>query len=282
VRSGSAVLLIVALVTGRAAAQPEPASGQTSSSTPSGDPSTGTPAADASEIARAADHAARAHYDAHEYAAAISEYQKAFAALPDALFLFDIAQAYRQLHDCDHALQFYRDYLHARPDADNRGKVEQFITDLQSCATQPTVEVPTPDTAAASISAPTPVPATATVDVHTSRGSSTNKLRWAGAVTAGVGAVLVGVAVYFSVQGANDASQIAASCANGCTGTSVAPIDQDGQAANRTALIGYAIGGAALAAGAGMFLWATLHAGGEPPVVAPVPGGATVSARVRF
>ncbi len=127
------VAIVVALLAARVAmAGPDPQPGSTSTS-----------AADASAIARDADRAAHTYYDAHDYPAAIAEYRRAFAALPDALFLFDIAQAYRQLHDCDHALAFYRDYLAARPDADNRPRVEHFITEMEACATPPATTVTT-------------------------------------------------------------------------------------------------------------------------------------------
>ncbi len=68
----------------------------------------------------------------------------------------------------------------------------------------------------------------------------------------------------------------------GCSGSAVRPIDQAGQSDNRNAIASYSIGTAAVATGAAIWLWARAHGPGEPPVVAPTPGGATVSARFRF
>ena len=228
------------------------------------------PSGDDLERARAADRSARAHYDAREYAAAIADYQSAFDALADPLFLFDIAQAYRQLHDCDRALAHYRRYLDARPDADNRPKVEQFIAEMTACATpQPAAPTPPP----APRSEPPPPPPSP---------SPSRSLELAGIATAALGVVLVGTGIYFSVEARGDATQLEAACARGCAGSAVAEIDRAGRDANHDAITTYALGGTALAGGAAMVLWALLHAPGEPPIVAPTPGGATVSARMRF
>jgi hypothetical protein len=252
----------------------------------------GVTASDAAERAKDADRAARAHYDAHEYAAAIVDYHHAFEALPDPLFLFDIAQAHRQLHQCDDALTFYRAYLRARPDADNRVKVEQFIIEMQGCAkSEPTTtdgDRPASGNqpGAADHAQPAIGDDRRVTDNERPKPAAPRKFpsTWqlAGIGTAGVGAVLVGVAVYFSIDGSNDASQLQMACAKGCAGSAVASIDQDGQSANRNAMASYVIGGAALAGGAALFLWATVHAHGEAPIVTPTPGGATVSARMRF
>jgi tetratricopeptide (TPR) repeat protein len=221
------------------------------------------PGDDAAATAKEFDRAGREHYEAKDYAAAVEDYRHAYDALPDPLFLFDIAQAYRQLHDCDHAREMYRRYLHDQPDADNRARVEQFITDMDACAT-----------------AATTTPAVVT---HTPpAASSPNTLQLTGIGTAALGLLLVGAGVYFSIDASHDASMLEAACARGCDGADVANLDRAGHESSRDAMTTYALGGAALAAGAGMFLWATFHAAGEPPVVAPVQGGATVSARIRF
>jgi tetratricopeptide (TPR) repeat protein len=219
--------------------------------------------ADNAERAKAADRSAREHYDLRQYAAAIEDYRRAFEALPDPLFLFDIAQAYRQIHDCDNAITFYRNYLRERPDADNRAKVEEFIAELTPCTPASSLAPPPAPTPAA----PAPI---------------LSSLQIGGIAAAALGAGIVGAGIYFSFQAQNDASQLEAACAGGCTGSSVANIDREGHDANRDAIASYVVGGAVIAAGAGVFLWATFHVPGEPPIVVPVQGGGTVSARVRF
>ena len=226
--------------------------------------------ADDAARAKAADHAARAHYAAHEYDAAIADYQTAYQAMPDPLFLFDIAQSYRRLHDCDHALAFYREYLQQRPDADNHELVEHFVEQMLECAT--------PDPASPVVPAPTALPPARPSPPPL----SPRTLRLAGITSAALGIVLIGTAVYFSNQASVEASQLETACTRGCSGASVSGIDRAGLDADHDAIATYALGGAALAAGIGAILWTVLRAPGDPPVVAPAPGGATVSARLAF
>ncbi|HTR51403.1 MAG TPA: hypothetical protein VMJ10_11895 [Kofleriaceae bacterium] len=224
------------------------------------------PPTDAEAQAKAADESARRHYELREYSEAIAEYRRAYEALPDALFLFDIAQAYRQLGDCDNARVFYRNYLRERPDADNRDKVEQFITEMDACAK------PAPH--------PQPLPPPTTAAPMDAPAGSHGGLQLAGSLVAAAGLVVTGVAIYYSVQASNRASDLEAACANGCDGSAVASIDRAGQAANRDAIVSYVIGGVAIATGASLFAWARLHA--AEPVVTATPAGATAGVRVRF
>jgi tetratricopeptide (TPR) repeat protein len=209
----------------------------------------------AAEHAKAFDAAARAHYDLREYAAAVADYRRAFEALPDPLFLFDIAQAYRQLHDCDNARAFYRAYLRDLPGADNRSKVETFITEMNACAHD--------------AAAPAPAPGR--------RGTF-----YAGVAAAAAGLVVVGTGVYFSFEASDRAHDLELQCATSCDGSAVASIDRAGHDANRNAIISYVAGGAAAAVGVALIAW-SLHTRDEPTaVIVPVPGGAAGSITVRF
>jgi len=207
--------------------------------------------------ARDADRAGRDHYAAHDFAEAVEDYRRAHDALPDPLFLFDMAQSYRKLHRCAHAAEMYRAYLKDLPNADNRRRVEEFIVDMDACSPHAPIAAPVPH-------------------------ADNRALLFTGIGTAALGLVLVGVGVSFSVAASDDASMIESMCAHGCRGVDVANLDQAGHESNRDAAITYALGGAALAAGAGMLLWEAFGASSEPPVVVPVAGGATVSGRFRF
>jgi tetratricopeptide (TPR) repeat protein len=220
-------------------------------------------------IAREADAAGRVHYRAHDYAAAIDDYRRAHDALPDPLFLFDMAQAYRKLSDCEHAAELYRAYLQDRPDADNRAKVERFIRAMDACTPPPPQQQP--------VAAPPPEPTPASSE------SNARAWQFMGIGTGTIGLFLVGAGVYFSADAGRDQSQIEAACASGCRGADVHALDASGHDANRNAAITYSIGGAALAAGAGMILWSLL---GNPsdtaPSVAPIAGGAILSGQAHF
>jgi len=219
----------------------------------------GAQPADSASRAKEADASARAHYDLREYEAAIEDYRRAFEAHPDPLFLFDIAQAYRQLHDCDNARVFYRNYLRNLPAADNRARVEQFIVEMDAC-----VRHAAEPTRAVSITPP-PV---------------LGRLRLAGIITGIAGLAVVGGGVYFSFDAAAHAHQLELQCAQGCDAADVASIDRGGKDANQYAIASYVVGGAAITAGVVMVVWGSAHA--QPMIVAPRPGGATVSAIVRF
>ncbi|HET9987396.1 MAG TPA: hypothetical protein VFQ65_02730 [Kofleriaceae bacterium] len=220
--------------------------------------------------ARAADAAGRAHYRAHDYAAAIDDYRRAHDALPDPLFLFDMAQAYRLLHDCAHAGELYRAYLKDRPDADNRDKVERFIADMDACTPAAASEAPPP-------ALPPPPPVAAPVE------SSSRTFLPMGIGTGALGLFLVGAGAYFSIDAGNDQDKIEAACAHGCRGADIQALDLAGHAANRNAAITYSIGGAALAAGGVMILWSLLGGSSDhAPLVAPTAGGAIITGQAHF
>lgn len=222
---------------------------------------------DNKEEARTADREGRERYAAHDYAGAVDAYRRAHDALPEPLFLFDEAQAYRRLHDCAHAAELYRAYLNDLPEADNRRRVEHFIEKMDACTPAPEPQPVHPPLA------PPPRPETSNAHTIAAMGIGTGVL----------GLFLVGTGIYFSIDAGNDQSMIEAMCANGCTGSDVQGLDLAGHASNRNAAITYSIGGAALAASAAMILWAELGLSDEPPAaVTPVAGGAIFSHQTRF
>ncbi len=232
---------------------------------PAGSAGPVAPAAESPEPAaraRVADESARKHYALREYAAAIADYRRAFDALPDPLFLFNIAQAYRQLHDCDNARAFYAAYLRDRPEADNRATVERFIAEAQKCAREQDRDV------TSVVAAPAP--------------QARSSLRIAGAITGTAGLAVVSLGVYFSYAAARRASDLEVACAASCEGSAVASIDRAGHDAERNAIIAYTLGGTAVAAGLAIVLWETVRREAPPVVVAPTVGGATISATARF
>ena len=95
-------------------------------------------------VARAADAAGSADVEAHhhfdegtklfnlgEFVGAIVEYKAAYKARPDPVFLYNIAQAYRQSNDLAQAVFFYRSYLRTAPRAENRQEVEERVRKLE-------------------------------------------------------------------------------------------------------------------------------------------------------
>src|SRR5687768_1246993 len=69
-------------------------------------------------------------YKARRFDDAIQKYRAAYQEYPAPEFLFNIAQAYRQLDDCPRALHYYRRYLSLRPGAKEKREIEARIRDL--------------------------------------------------------------------------------------------------------------------------------------------------------
>ncbi len=96
----------------------------------------------AARVATADDQAlrtAKRHFERGEklyaltkFSEALDEYQKAFDAKPIPDFLFNIGQCYRNLGEYDAAIFSYQKYLKLAPDAPNRDKVEQLISELEA------------------------------------------------------------------------------------------------------------------------------------------------------
>jgi hypothetical protein len=74
-------------------------------------------------------------YTLGKFDAAIGHFETAYVEHPAPAFLFNIAQCHRQLRACKKASFFYRRYLSAKPDADNRPEVEGYIKEAEAmCA----------------------------------------------------------------------------------------------------------------------------------------------------
>jgi len=72
------------------------------------------------------------HYDLAEYDQALSEFREAYRLMPDATFLYNIAQCHRKLGHVDEALNFYKTYRRRAPDARNREEIERRIRELET------------------------------------------------------------------------------------------------------------------------------------------------------
>jgi tetratricopeptide (TPR) repeat protein len=83
------------------------------------------------EVARRHHDRGTSLYNLGQFEEAINEYRRGYEQKADPVFLYNIAQAYRQLGASDKALFFYRRYLSTAPDAPNRPQVEGVIGDLE-------------------------------------------------------------------------------------------------------------------------------------------------------
>lgn len=70
-------------------------------------------------------------YRSGQYEEAIAAFRKAYAAQPHPALLFNIGQAQEKLGELEPALESYRGYLQAAPEAQDRGAVETAIASLE-------------------------------------------------------------------------------------------------------------------------------------------------------
>lgn len=66
-----------------------------------------------------------------DFRKAVEEYKAAYQLRPDSVFLYNIAQSYRQANDLPNALFFYKSYVRNSPNAPNKGEVERRIEALE-------------------------------------------------------------------------------------------------------------------------------------------------------
>ena len=72
------------------------------------------------------------HYELAHFKEALAEYDAAYMAVPDPAYLFNIAQCHRKMGHDKEAVDFYKSYLRAAPNAPNRADVEKRIQELES------------------------------------------------------------------------------------------------------------------------------------------------------
>jgi tetratricopeptide (TPR) repeat protein len=72
------------------------------------------------------------HYNLREFEQAIASFQNAYKSVPNAAFLFNIAQAHRMAGHISDAIGFYNNYLRLLPDAANAAEVKKWVAELEA------------------------------------------------------------------------------------------------------------------------------------------------------
>lgn len=89
------------------------------------------PTPEARAIAREHYDKAVSHFNANEYSAAAEEFLAVYKAVPQSALLYNAAQAYRLGGDGAKALDEYRAFLKAQPEAKQKADVERKIKELE-------------------------------------------------------------------------------------------------------------------------------------------------------
>lgn len=101
----------------------------------------GTARADVQEAKKHYERGTRA-FNLQDWKGALAEFQRAYVEQPDPVFLFNIAQAQRQLGQSDAASKSYRLYLANAPDAPNRDRVMRLIEEMDKAAAEGHAKTP--------------------------------------------------------------------------------------------------------------------------------------------
>jgi tetratricopeptide (TPR) repeat protein len=269
-------------------------------------PSAAWAQAPASQAARAHFNRGMDHYKAGDYDAAVAEIEAAIAIVDEPDFDYLLGQAERRRGRCDRAIDAYRRFLKSGPPP---AEVKVAETNILRCeeaiakARPPPVDdggltrppAPPPSVPPVAPAAPpTPVPAPAVPPtfvpappppIRPSPGSATGKV--AGAVTAGLGAVALGIGAYLAVDAGNRARSVNAAAASHAMWTQA--LQDDFDSAHREGLAAavlLGVGGALVAAG-GLVIVLNVRPKGAPPngrvsIRAGVDPGGRIVAIVRF
>jgi tetratricopeptide (TPR) repeat protein len=229
-----------------------------------------------SALARRAFEDGRKAYNSGDYDRAVGLWKQAYEYRDDPIFLFNIAQAYRQKHDAQKALFYYKAYLRESPKAKNRAEVDGRIAEMQKLVdAQPAPEPaapprPEPVTPPAPTPSPTPAPAPTitllnppapapapdfgvpdeTPAPHTGR-----PLLIGGLVTGGVGVAAVAAGAIFALRASSIQSDLEAqNLAGTMWSQALRDKEADGRTASTLSVVGFAAGGALVLTGATLVL----------------------------
>lgn len=204
---------------------------------------------------------ARRHFErgkelhaAGKYPEAAGEYLAAYDRFPAPAFLYNVAQVYRLAGDKQNALENYRKYLEQEPDGEGSADAREFIAALEaqlaaesSGGTDATQPAPIDD-AGARPDPIDPIPAPGPPDADLGGTNPGRGKRITGLVVGAAGVVGLGVSVVFALKARSATDDLNAY--EGPWTDEQQGIYDDGQSAERTALISAAVGGGALVTGA--------------------------------
>jgi tetratricopeptide (TPR) repeat protein len=100
------------------------------------------PTAEARAIAREHYDKAVSHFNANEYGPAAEEFLAVYKAVPQPALLYNAAQAYRLGGDGPKAVESYRAFLKASPEAKQKADVERRIKELEGKSVVAVKDVP--------------------------------------------------------------------------------------------------------------------------------------------
>jgi hypothetical protein len=222
-------------------------------------------------------------YDAYtrkDYISAVALYLEAYDAAPSGLVLYNIARIYdTKLADRPLAMTFYRRYI-TDPGADTERIrfANERLTELRAAeAVSSDLANATPSASSAKpVPRATPIVAPSPA-VEGERGGW-SALRWTGVTLGVLGIAGVGVGTVYGLAAASKASTAHQTC-DGSLCTTQTGVDAAHAASDRATVstVGFALGGALLAAGVALFFVGAEKKGPERPLTAKLAWDASAS-----
>ncbi len=277
-------LLVTAALAGVASAQPAPPPTPAPVPTPSGDPKV---------EAKAHFDKGNTHYNLGEFDDAIAEFKTAYQLSSAPGLLFNIAQSYRLKKDYEEASQFYKTYLRLKPDAANRGEVEERIKEMDHLIEEQKANAISPPHGTIPPEGdggtkPPPIdqkPLEQKPDLKIDRGEHEDgrSLKTAGIATAATGGALLITGLVFGGMASSSASALDKLSPDHGTWSSAQQDKYDaGKRDNTIAIISFVAGGAALATGGALWYLGYHKDSSASVAVVPTHGGTAVAVGWRF
>jgi tetratricopeptide (TPR) repeat protein len=228
--------------------------------------------------ARALADRGRALHDAADYANAIAAFTQAYALAPSPALLFNLAQAYRLLGNCGDAVLMYRRYLETNPSSGGRALAKSHLATVERCMHKLALHIPIEPAIGRLVVPPPPeaLAATTTTTVVTGRSRTAQLEEDLGTGLALGGGVALAVAAYYALQAHDAANDVTAAYAMGAQWKDIAPIDDRGRTAARTAKLLGTGGALGIASGVVMYMIGR-HTERPPVAVGPLGHGVEVS-----
>jgi hypothetical protein len=222
-----------------------------------------------------------------DYDLAIKEWRQGYLVKDDPVFLFNIAQAYRELKDFEDAIKFYENYLREARNATNRDTVESRIAEMkeelrkrEEASRAPPNGPIDPEHQSGSATAgghsqdggtapgalsgqPDRIPnpnANASASRVSDGGGDAPRpgksLRTAGLVTGGVGVALVVTGIVFALKASAANAEVQNAIDSGGSWTQdLRDKDSAGRTANAVGMVALGVGAAAVVGGGVLYLW---------------------------
>jgi tetratricopeptide (TPR) repeat protein len=227
-------------------------------------------------------------YTVGDFDHAIELWKEGYELKDDPIFLYNIAQAYRQKGDSAKAIFYYRGYLRDAPQAKNRPEVEARMAELQrgideaerAAQAAPPPPPPAPPPPAAQEVAPAASPVAS--DEQPKPGKA---MRVAGIVTVGVGVAALGAATFFGLRARSLANELEDATGSGQPWSQdLADKESRGKTMNILSLVGCGVGAAAVVTGGILYYLGARKDAQERTAFLPAigPDGAQVNLRVMF